>query len=417
MSNETARRIVIAGAGHAGGRAVGALRAAGYDGELILIGEETDPPYERPPLSKAVLKDGADPLCGRLYDSDYYNDQQVELIAGQRVTALDPGAKRLTLRDGACIVYDRLLLTTGSRVRTLEVPGSGLDGIFYLRSAADVRCLLDYLRPGMRVVVVGGGFIGLEVAASLSGRGCELTLLESAPHLLGRVVSEDIAAFVADYHRSRGVCVRAGVAVSRFRGDSAVAEVVLADGSAVPAEAVIVGIGVEPDAGLVERAGIACDNGILVDEYGRTSVPGVYAAGDVTNHWNPVLKRRMRLESWDNAERQSAAVARNMVGEPAAYGSVPWFWTDQFDLNLQVLGYGGTWTQTVRRGEVKSGRFSVLYLQEGRLSGAVLMNRGADRRPLKQMIETGAELDPRVLADTDIPLKTLLRRDRQHPQG
>lgn len=402
-------RLVIVGAGHAGGRAALRLREAGYGGQILLVGEESEPPYERPLLSKeAVASDTVEPTRDVLCEPSHYVDQEIELLTDKRITALDLRQKRLRTGRKWELDYDRLLLTTGAAVRRLEIPGARLDGVCYLRTAADARALRPRLTPGSRIIVVGGGFIGLEVAAAAAARECNVCVLEAAPRVLGRLVCSEVAEFVSRLHRSRGVMIQTAASVAAIRGDRQVRQVVLDSGAVMPADTVVVGVGVRPADDLAREAGIVCPDGIQTDEYGRTSQPEIFAAGDVASAWNPFYGRHVRLESWDNAQRQAVAVADNIAGVTTPYGGVPWFWTDQYDMNLQVLGAERAWDQSITRGDRESASFVTLYLRERRIVGAALVNRGRDRRPLKRLIENGTVVDPAEIADESIPLKKIL---------
>lgn len=404
------QRVVIVGAGHAGGRAALSLRERGFEGEIMLIGQESETPYERPPLSKEMLQaDEPDPHCGQLHPSGRFAELGIDLLTGTKVTAVDPAARVVELGGHERLGYDRLLLATGSKVRRIDVPGADLEGVHYLRTKADVWALRSELASGCRVAVIGGGFVGLEVAASAISRGCQVTVLEAAPSVLGRVLPPDVAAFVTEVHRRNGVEVKTGCQVERLQGASRVESILMKDGTVVEADVVVVGIGIEPDVELAEKAGLACNNGISVDEYGRTSADDVFAAGDVTNHVNRRYARSMRLESWDNAEQQARIAASNMLGEDQPYAAVPWFWTDQYALNLQILGLVRATATPVMRSSPVEGQFSILYLEQGRVEGAVMVNKGGERRPIKKLIESGVQVDPAELQDDRLPLKKLLK--------
>ncbi|MGE4014453.1 MAG: NAD(P)/FAD-dependent oxidoreductase, partial [Alphaproteobacteria bacterium] len=336
-------RIVIVGAGQAGGRAAQALRQAGYTGSLILVGDERWAPYERPPLSKALIlaNDGHEKV--RLHDPTYYGQHNIDLRLGAVAARIDRVAKRLELADGTTLPYDRLMLATGARVRKLAIPGAELNGIFYLRDLADSESIRTRISAGVKVAVIGGGFIGLEIAASAKKRGAEVTVLEAADRLMGRAVAREIGDWFAGMHRRHGVDIRLGVQVKAIEGADKVEAVALGDGAKVAADLVIVGIGIVPNVELAKDAGLTIDNGIVVDEFGRTSDPDIYAAGDVANQPNHFLGRRLRLESYQNAQDQGMAVAVNMIdggaaGAPKAYEDSLWVWSDQHDVNLQMTG-------------------------------------------------------------------------------
>ncbi|HSR72764.1 MAG TPA: FAD-dependent oxidoreductase, partial [Kiloniellales bacterium] len=364
-----------------------------------------------PPLSKAVLSDGADPLVDRIGDEAFYRDNDIDLRLGTRIGSIDPDRRTVQPENGAAIPYDRLLLTTGARARTLPLPGAELDNVLTLRSATDARRLAPELAPGRSVVLVGGGFIGLEVAASARKHGCEVTVLEAAPRLLARMAGSEIADHVARVHAGQGVALHLSASVSAFEGRERVEAVRLGDDSRIPADLVVVGIGAQPNVELAAAAGLDCDDGILVDEHARTSAPDVLAAGDATSHMNAWLGRRLRLESWENAELQSTNAAKTICGDPEPYGGVPWFWTDQFDMNLQILGIDEPEARSLPRGKSESGAFCLFRIRDAddgvRIVAAYLINCGRDRRPVKRLIESRRTVEAAALADPDRPLREL----------
>jgi len=402
--------IVIVGAGHAGGRAAQALRAAGFEGRVVLIGAETYPPYERPPLSKELMTSD-DPLDkARLHKDEFYAEKDIELRTGVRAEAIDPTAKTVTLSDGETLAYDKLLLTTGGAVRRLPAPGAELDGVFYVRDFDDTQAIRARLEPGIRVAVIGGGFIGLETAASARRRGCEVTVIEATDRLMGRAVAPEVGEYFETVHRDHGVDVRLSTKVARILGDGKVEGVELEGGEAIPADLVVVGIGIVPATELAEQAGIECDNGIVVDEYGRTSDPNVWAAGDVANQPNAFLGNRVRLESYQNAQDQAMHVARNMIAdEPTPYEDSLWVWTDQYDVNLQMAGQPDDYDQVVTRGDPDSGSFTLFYLKDGRLVAVNTINAGRDMRAAQRLMQSGKTFDPTRLADPEEKLIKLAK--------
>jgi 3-phenylpropionate/trans-cinnamate dioxygenase ferredoxin reductase subunit len=407
MSNET---IVIVGAGHAGGRAAQAMRAAGFEGAVILVGEEAYAPYERPPLSKELLQTDDGLERARLHEPAWYEEHDVELLTNHKATAIDTAAKTVTLADGGTLAYDKLLLTTGARVRELPISGAELPEVHYLRDYEDTQAIRARLSSDARVVVIGGGFIGLECAASARSRGCAVTVLEAADRLMGRAVAPEIGRYFEEIHRGHGVDLRLGVTIKGIEGYGKVASVVLGDGTSVPADIVVIGIGIVPNVELAEAAGIACENGITVDEFGRTSDPNVWAAGDVANQPNAFLGRRVRLESYQNAQDQAMAVARNMVGEePSPYEDTLWVWSDQYDVNLQMLGLPTDFDALVRRGDPASGSFTLFYLKAGKIVAVNTVNAGRDMGACKRLIATGKSFDPAQLADTQVKLIKLAK--------
>ncbi|MGH6953731.1 MAG: NAD(P)/FAD-dependent oxidoreductase, partial [Alphaproteobacteria bacterium] len=358
--------IVIVGAAQAGGRAAQALRANGFDGRLVLIGDERWLPYERPPLSKQLLMGDGGLEKVQLHDQKFYESKAIELWQGERVAAIDAKARQIRVA-GRSIGYDRLLLATGARPRALGLPGEGLAGVRYLRTLDDSDSIRSALVPGARVVVVGGGFIGLEVAASARTRGCTVTVIELADRLMGRAVAREVSAYYEELHRAKGVEIRLGARPSRIEGAGRAERIVLADGGAVAADLVVIGVGIVPNVELAAEAGLAVDNGVVVDEFGRASDPHIHAAGDVANQPSPFLGRRVRLESYENAQNQAMAVARNMLGHEAAYHDRLWNWTDQYHVNLQILGLPREWDSLAWRGDRASGTFTVFYMLGGRI--------------------------------------------------
>jgi 3-phenylpropionate/trans-cinnamate dioxygenase ferredoxin reductase subunit len=403
------RTFVIAGAGQAGGRAAEAMRSQGFDGRIVLIGEETYPPYERPPLSKELLAgdDGYERTF--LNAAEFYAGKGIEHRAGVRVEGIEAEAHRLRLGDGEVLGYDKLLLTTGGRVRRLTVPGAELDGVHYLRGIDDSLAIRKALVPDAAIVIIGGGFIGLEVAAAARARGCAVSVIEMQDVLLGRVTDPEIGRLIAEVHRAHGVELLTGVGVERTEGEGRVRRVVCSSGRALDADAVIVGIGIIPNTELAEEAGLEVDNGIVVDVFGRTSDADIHAAGDVANHPNPILGHRVRLESWQNAQNQGINVARNMCGAGAPYAEVPWFWSDQFDINLQMAGAPESWDRLVWRGDPASNRFIVFYMQGDVVVAVNAFNLGREVRIAKNLIERKISVADGDLADESIKLRELAR--------
>lgn len=402
---EDIHSVIIVGAGQAGGRAAKAVRAAGYSGRVVLIGEEEHLPYERPALSKAVLLDPAAQAPSVLTGADCAA-LDLDIRAGCAVAAIDRAAREVVLADGERLGWDRLLLATGSRVRPLTIDGVPPQSIMTLRTLDDARLLRERLAAGADIAVVGGGFIGLEVAASAAKLGCRVTVVEAAHRLLPRLGCPEASAMVLAHHRRAGIDIRLATTVKH--GDGQALE--LSDGSSVPATLIVAGIGVSPDTALAEAAGLECDDGIIVDEYGRTSDPAIFAAGDVTRHRHPLLCRHIRLESWQNANVQAEAAGRSMVGVPTVSAEIPWLWSDQGDLNLQVAGAPERVDTVVMRGDPDGeGGIALFQFQDGQLVGGVTVNRGKDMPVIRRMLALPAlRPDPQALADPDTPLRRLL---------
>lgn len=398
--------IVIVGAGQAGGQLALNLRNEGHQGPIVLIGAEPHPPYQRPPLSKHHLsgKVGLDKVW--LKPEAVYAEQNIELRPGRRVAAIDRDARRLTLDDGTALDYGKLALATGSKVRRLDLPGVDLDGIHYLRTLDDMRALQAGLLAGNRLVLVGGGYIGLEVASVAVGLGLEVTVLEQAEQLMARVVGPEIGDFYHELHSQAGVDVRTGVAVTGFEGDGRVSAVRCADGSEVAADRVLIGVGVLPEVELAETAGLAVDNGILVDEYACTDDPAIIALGDCANFPSARYGGRLRLESVPNAMATARTAAATLCGKEKPYAEVPWFWSDQYDKKLQIAGVRDDHDQIIVRGDLDDGRFMVLYLRDGELLAAEAVNSPREFMTVRQLIGQRARPDPDQLGDPDVPLST-----------
>jgi 3-phenylpropionate/trans-cinnamate dioxygenase ferredoxin reductase subunit len=371
------------------------------------VGAEPDRPYERPPLSKEVLRSEAEPESVYLRNASWYEEHDVELRLGVRATSLRPG--ELTLDDDSMLSFDSCLIATGGRVRTLDVPGADLEGVGYLRTVRDAAGLAARLRDRPRVVVVGAGFIGAEVAASARTVGCEVTMIEILEVPLARVLGEDLGRLYAQIHRDHGVDLRLGEGVERFVGSDRVEAVVGTSGTRYPADLVLIGVGIAPNVELAADAGIACDNGILVDDRSRTSDPRIFAAGDVANRPDAFSGRRIRVEHFQNAQNQGPAAAKNMLGRDEPFQEVPWFWTDQYDVNLQMLGHPSDHADRVVRGDTSSTDFIALYIRGDTVVAAIAMNRGKDIAAARRLIERRVAVDRTKLADDDVSLRDLLR--------
>ncbi|MGI5404985.1 NAD(P)/FAD-dependent oxidoreductase [Streptomyces sp. CA-135486] len=401
---------VIVGASLAGAKAAQALREEGFDGTLILIGEESERPYERPPLSKAYLmgKDAREQIY--VHPPQWYAEHDIDLRLGTAVTALDPAPHEVTLADGSRLGYAELLLATGSSPRRLPVPGADLDGVLYLRTVEDSDRIKDAFSSASRVAVVGAGWIGLETAAAARAAGVEVTVLERAELPLLGVLGREVAQVFADLHRDHGVDLRFGVQVAELTGSAGTVDGVrLSDGTRIDADAVIVGIGIVPNTGLAQAAGLQVDNGILTDERLGTSAPGVYAAGDVANAFHPLLGRRIRVEHWANALHQPQTAAKAMLGREAAYDRLPYFFSDQYDLGMEYAGYAepGGYDQVVFRGDVDAREFIAFWLSHGRVLAGMNVNIWDVTEPIQALVRSGQQVDTRKLADPQVPIDSL----------
>lgn len=400
--------FVVIGAGQAGGRAVEAMRASGFEGRIDLIGAEPHLPYERPPLSKELLA-GNDTSFDLMYDAAWYAERNITVHLGAPVTAIDRAAKRVILGESQTLAYDKLLLTTGGNVRRLNINGATLSGVHYLRTIEDSRAIDAILNDGSRIVVVGGGFIGLEIAASARQRGCDVTVLEAADRLMGRALPPEICAAFADLHRENGVDVKLDTGIERIEGSNHVESVVTSTGETLTADGVVIGVGIVPETSLAAEAGLRVENGIVVDEFCRTSDESIYAAGDVTNHFNPLLGQRVRLESWQNAQNQAIAAAQNMNGADTPFSEMPWFWSDQFDVNLQMCGAPESWDNIVTRGDL-SARDGLLFQRDGeKIVGAIGLNRPRDMRFIKRLMTAGKTPTAEQLSDEGVGFRDLLK--------
>lgn len=405
-----AKSMVIVGAGLAGAKAAEALRKEGYGGPVTIVGEEPHRPYERPPLSKGYLIGTEEREKAFVHTEAWYEEHDVELRLGSRATTLDAAAHEVVLDDGARLAYDALLLATGSEPVRLPVPGADLDGVHLLRRMEDSDALkAAFAREGGRVVVIGGGWIGLEVAAAARTLGLDVTVLEMAELPLLRVLGREMAQVFADLHREHGVDLRCGVRVERLLSDRAgrVMGVELASGEVVPADAVVVGVGIRPNTALAESAGLEVSNGVVVDEHLRTSNPDIFAAGDVANAHHPFLGRHIRVEHWANALRQAPVAARSMLGQDAAYQRLPYFFTDQYDLGMEYNGYAepGADDRVVVRGDVGAREFVAFWLDSGRVVAGMGVNIWDTSKPVTALITSRREVDVARLADPDVPLE------------
>jgi 3-phenylpropionate/trans-cinnamate dioxygenase ferredoxin reductase subunit len=397
--------IIIIGGGQAGAQAIDTLRREGFGGRLVLIGDEPELPYQRPPLSKKYLSGemAAERLAFR--HRSFYDQHGIELKLGQRAVRLFPATREVELAAGEKLTYDRLLLCIGAESRRLTCPGATLPGVQYLRALADIAPIQSGFKPGARIVVIGGGYIGLETAATCRKMGCEVTVLEMADRIMNRVVAPPVSQYFAEEHRRHGVNIICDTRVVRLEGTDRVERVVCADGSSHPADLVLVGVGAVATTELASAAGLACDNGIVVDEYCRTSDPAIYAAGDCTNHPSLRFGRRVRLESVDNAFEQAKTAALNMLDRPVAHDRVPWFWSDQFDNKLLIVGLSQDYDRQILRGSPASRSFSVCYLKGQELLAVEAINHSKDYMAARKLIADRALLQLDKLANGELPLK------------
>ncbi|VXC12951.1 Ferredoxin--NAD(P)(+) reductase fdr [Arthrobacter sp. 9AX] len=397
--------VIIVGAGHAGVAVAAGLRVRGWTGAITMFDEEHAVPYERPPLSKELLKPGAPEQTTLLRKETYYQDKDIHRVAGVGVTAIEPAARTVQLSDGTLQPYHQLVLATGSRARDLPVPGAGLPGVQALRSRDDALNLKRALVPGAKVVIIGAGYIGLEVAAAAVGLGCSVTVLEFQDRVMSRVTSEPVSRHFEELHRTQGVRFVFGAAVTGVEGTMKAERVRTADGSTYDADVVVTGIGVLPNQELAERAGLDCADGILVDGSGRTSDPHIFAAGDVTRFTSPIDGFSQRLECIQNAMAQAEGVADALTGTPAGTKTeVPWFWTVQHGVRLQTAGVRRPDDDVIVRGTPADGKFSVAYLRDGRLAAVDTVAGLSDFRPAKKLILDSARLDAELVANPHIGL-------------
>jgi 3-phenylpropionate/trans-cinnamate dioxygenase ferredoxin reductase subunit len=417
MSAMKNQRFVIVGAALAGGSAAAALREGGFDGEITLVGAEPLMPYNRPPLSKGYLR-GQDRFEDQLVNPPaYYAEHRIDLRLGLRADAVDPERKLVSLDRGEEVPYDRLLVATGGRNRMLTTPGADLPGIFQLRTVEDCDRIRAAVKPGRRAVVIGLGFIGSEVAASLRQMGVDVTAVERNPVPLARVLGPEVGAVLAGIHREKGVELVLEDSVAAFEGAGRVERVRTGKGRVLDCDFVVAGIGIVPNAELLAAAGAAVDNGVLVDEHCRTSLPDVYAAGDVANHLHPLFGR-LRVEHWNNGFRQGRAAARAMLGGPEPYDYLHSFWSDQYEHVVEYIGFAAVWDRLVFRGDPASRKFLGFYLKDGVVRAAVGLNRGGDPEDPKSdselaivagLIRDRVPADPGRLADDGVDLKHLAR--------
>ena len=403
------KRFVIVGAGLAGAKAAETLREEGFDGQLVLIGDEAERPYERPPLSKEYLRGevGDKPY---VHPDAFYGEHQIDLLTSTRVTGIDLGVSEILLEGDRRLGYDRLLLTTGSVPRRLHVPGADLDGIHYLRTVGDSELIGERIERGQRLVVVGSGWIGAEIAASARQKGCEVTMIEMASLPLEGVLGPELGRIYLDLHRDQGVEFLPETTVERFEGTGSVERVLTRDGAVLDTEFVVVGIGVAPRTGLAETAGLRIDNGVIVDERLESNAPGVFAAGDLANARNPFYGRHLRVEHWATALNQGPAAARSMLGQDVSYDEIPYFFSDQYDAGMEYSGHAAEWDEVVFRGDVAAREFIAFWLRDERLVAGLNMNVWDVSDPIRELIRSRRPLDAGELSDPDTPLSELAEK-------
>jgi 3-phenylpropionate/trans-cinnamate dioxygenase ferredoxin reductase subunit len=396
--------LAIVGASLAGAKAAEGARAAGFDGRILLIGDEQHPAYERPPLSKAVLRGEAGPDTTRVHPDGFYEEHDIDVVT-EEVNAIDPAGRRLRLRSGAQIPFDSLVLATGAAPRRLDVPGGDLDGVYCLRTVDDAARLRDAIRSTTRVVVVGAGWIGSEVAASARQMGADVVLVDPGPAPLRRVVGDEVGAMFTALHADHGVTLRMGSSVRELGGAGRVEHVVLSDGRVEVADVVVAGIGVTPRVELAEASlGVRVDNGVVVGEHLESTVPGIFAAGDVANAWHPHYRRYLRVEHWANALNQGLTAGRNAAGQREVYARLPYFFSDQYDLGLEYVGHSSPDDALLTRGDIGSRVFVAFWHRDGVVTAAMAVNVWDVVDDLKAIVESGTRVDLRKLASSDVPL-------------
>jgi 3-phenylpropionate/trans-cinnamate dioxygenase ferredoxin reductase subunit len=402
-----ARTFVIVGASLAGATAAETLRLEGFEGRVVLIGEESLRPYQRPPLSKDYLRGEVGDEKVFLHDEGFYEDQNIELLLSTPVRALDVQSREVVFGSGERYGYDAILVATGAAPRELSVPGSDLPGVHYLRNLEDADLLREAIQGGGRVVVIGGGWIGCEVAASARKLGADVAVVEVDQYPLQRVLGAELGRFYRDVHAEQGIELHLGVAVESLRGGTTVGEVCLSDGESLSADVVVVGVGVAPRVELAEAAGVVLDNGIVTDEHLATNVPGVFAAGDVSSAWHPMLGRHIRLEHWSSALNQGPVAAQNMLGVPTPYTRIPYFFSDQYEIGMEYTGQGNASDDIVFRGDPDSREFIAFWVRGGRVAAGMNVNVWDVAEPMAALIAAGSQVDPALLADPDVDLSSL----------
>jgi len=399
--------FAIVGAGLAGARAAETLRQAGFDGRVLLLGAEDERPYERPPLSKDYVRGDFPREKVYVHTAEFYAEHGIELRTSTPVQAIDTAARELALDSGERVGFDRLLLTTGAGPRRLHLPGSDLDGVLYLRELKDADAIAERIARGGKLVVIGGGWIGAELAASAREKGLEVTIIQRSSLPLERVLGVELGGIYRDLHLERGVELRSPTALEALEGDGAVERVRTADGSTIDCDFVVVGIGAAPRTVLAEAAGIEIDNGLIVNDRFETQIPGIFAAGDVANAWHPFYGRRIRVEHWANALHQGPAAARSMLGQSVSYDRLPYFYSDQYDLGMEYSGYATHWDQVILRGDPAKHGFIAFWLKAGRVVAGMNVNVWGVTDAIQALIRSRKPVDPACLRDTDVALEEI----------
>jgi len=400
--------IVIAGAGHGAGQVVATLKQKKFAGEIILIGDEAHLPYQRPPLSKKFLSGDLDAERLHFKPASFYDDPQVDVHLNTSIESIDRAGKKAIASDGVKFAYDKLVLALGSRVRKIEVPGHDLPGIHYLRSIADVEAIRSDMSGNKNVVIVGAGYIGLEVAAVCRLQGLDVTVIEMADRVMSRVVSPNVSDYYQLEHTKHGVKLLLSTSLAEFKGKRRVKRAVTVDGQEIPADFAVVGVGILPNSEIAEAAGLDVNNGIVVDDTCCTADPDVYAIGDCTSHPNSIYGRPLRLESVHNALEQAKTAASNICGVESHYSQVPWFWSDQYDLKLQIAGLSQGYDDVVLRGDPSNGSFACFYLKEDALIAVDAINSPREFMQSKELIAKRAKIDRGKLANAELALKDLV---------
>jgi 3-phenylpropionate/trans-cinnamate dioxygenase ferredoxin reductase component len=399
--------FAIVGASLAGARAAETLRQAGFDGRVLLLGAEGERPYERPPLSKEYVRGDFPREKVYIHTAEFYAEHGIELRTSTPVQTIDTAARELVLHSGERVGFDRLLLTTGAEPRRLHLPGSDLDGVLYLRELQDADAIAERIARGGKLVVIGGGWIGAELAASAREKGLEVTIIQRSSLPLERVLGAELGAIYRDLHLERGVELRSPTALEALEGDGAVERVRTADGSTIDCDFLVVGIGAAPRTALAQAPGIEIDNGILVNDRLETQIPGIFAAGDVANAWHPFYGRRIRVEHWANALHQGPAAARGMLGQSVSYDRLPYFYSDQYDLGMEYSGYATHWDEVVFRGDPAKHEFIAFWLEAGRVVAGMNVNVWGVTDAIQALIRSRKPVDPARLRDTDVALEDL----------